>query len=417
MTAPAARSPARPAPPWRRLATTMGPGLVVMLADTDAGSVLTAAQSGAQWGYALLAPQILAIPILYATQELTIRLGVGTGLGLAELIRARYGRVWAWIAVGLLAISCFGALMTQLAALAGLAATFGVYPPFMVFAAVAFFIAIATLGAHASVERVAIVFGLFELAFFIVAWRAAPDTVAMRDQIGLGPIRDPAYLYLVAANIGTTLLPWAAFYQQSATVEKRMDIAGVASARWETLGGAALCQLITAAILIAGAAAAGHGFGAGPFATIGGLADTFTLALGPRVGHFVFALGLCGSALVAALAVTLAISWAVGEVAGVRHSLSHDPREAPWFYAAFVAMLIGGGVFVASGVDPVRLAIATGVVNAILLPAVLLVLFQLARTELKGALALRGLYAAALGAVFILASAVALYSGFVGAAG
>jgi Mn2+/Fe2+ NRAMP family transporter len=68
-----------------------GPALhhVVMLADTDAGSIITAAQSGAQWGYRLLALQFLMlIPILYIVQELTVRLGAATGKGHARTDQA-----------------------------------------------------------------------------------------------------------------------------------------------------------------------------------------------------------------------------------------------------------------------------------------------------------------------------------------
>ena len=72
------------APPrfeWKRFLLVAGPGIVVMLADTDAGSVITAAQSGAQWGYRLLMLQVVLIPILYLVQELTVRLGVVTRRG------------------------------------------------------------------------------------------------------------------------------------------------------------------------------------------------------------------------------------------------------------------------------------------------------------------------------------------------
>lgn len=418
MSAPTARAPTRSGlAGWRRLALAIGPGVVVMLADTDAGSVITAAQSGAQWGYRLLLPQFLVIPILFAMQELTIRLGLGTGLGFAELIRKRFGRFWAWLALATLVVSCFGALVTQLSALGGLSESFGVSGPLVVCATVAFLISVATLGAYASVERIAITLGMFELAFLVVAWRAGPDPRQMMSQMREAPIANTGYLYLLAANIGTTFMPWAAFYQQSAMVDKRLHPSQLAGARWETLGGAILCQIITAAILIAGAATVGHGAGGASFSTIGEMAATFAQALGPRVGRIVFALGLSGSALVAAMVVSLTVAWAAGEVAGARRSLRYHPREAPGFYAAFVAVVVAGGAFVALGADPVRLSIAVGVVNALLLPIVLALLYGLARTELSGALAFRGRYALALGAVFAATAAVALYSGIAGALG
>ena len=80
---------------WRHFVTVAGPGLVVMLADTDAGSIITAAQSGAQWGYGLLLLQLILVPILFVA-ELTVRLGIVTRKGHAELIRDQFGRGWAW---------------------------------------------------------------------------------------------------------------------------------------------------------------------------------------------------------------------------------------------------------------------------------------------------------------------------------
>ena len=57
----------------KRFLAVFGPGIVVMLADTDVGSVITAGQSGAQWGYRLLLLQLVLVPILYLVQELTAR--------------------------------------------------------------------------------------------------------------------------------------------------------------------------------------------------------------------------------------------------------------------------------------------------------------------------------------------------------
>ena len=111
---------------WRRFLVVAGPGIVVMLADTDAGSVITAAQSGAQWGYRLLVLQFLLIPILYIVQELTVRLGAATGKGHAGLIRDTSGAFWAWFSVGTLIVSCIGALLTEFSGIAGVGALMGV---------------------------------------------------------------------------------------------------------------------------------------------------------------------------------------------------------------------------------------------------------------------------------------------------
>src|SRR5450830_2179006 len=101
----------------RLMAAAVGPGLVVMLADTDAGSVITAAQSGAQWGYQLLLLQLILAPILFVVQELTVRLGIVSGKGHGDLIQQHFGRGWALLSVGTLVLACVGALLSELSGL------------------------------------------------------------------------------------------------------------------------------------------------------------------------------------------------------------------------------------------------------------------------------------------------------------
>ncbi len=114
---------------WRHVALVAGPGIVVMLADTDAGSVITAAQSGAEWGYRLLMLQLALVPILYIVQELTVRLGIVEGKGHAELIRDHFGKGWAWLSVATLLVACVGALLSELSGLAGVGLLMGVPAP------------------------------------------------------------------------------------------------------------------------------------------------------------------------------------------------------------------------------------------------------------------------------------------------
>jgi Mn2+/Fe2+ NRAMP family transporter len=90
-----------------------------MLADTDAGSLMTAAQSGARWGYRMIVPELALIPVLYVVQEMTARLGAVTGAGHAALIRARFGPGWAVVSAVTLLVSVTGALITEFAGVAG----------------------------------------------------------------------------------------------------------------------------------------------------------------------------------------------------------------------------------------------------------------------------------------------------------
>ena len=109
-----------------RFLAVIGPGIVVMLADTDVGSIITAGQSGVQWGYRLLLLQLVLAPILYMVQELTVRLGIFTGRGHGELIKETFGRAWAWVSVAGLAVATVGALLTELSGVAGGGELYGV---------------------------------------------------------------------------------------------------------------------------------------------------------------------------------------------------------------------------------------------------------------------------------------------------
>src|ERR1700744_950735 len=108
-----------------RFLAVFGPGLVVMLADTDVGSVITAGQSGVQWGYRLLMLQLVLVPILYMVQELTVRLGVFTGRGHGELIRDTFGVFWGWVSAAGLGIATVGALLTEFSGVAGVGELYG----------------------------------------------------------------------------------------------------------------------------------------------------------------------------------------------------------------------------------------------------------------------------------------------------
>ena len=392
-----------------------GPGLLVMLADTDAGSLITAAQSGAQWGYKLLALQLILIPILFVVQELTVRLGLITGKGHGELIRDRFGKAWAWLSVSTLMLACVGAIVTQLAGMAGVAALFGIPTPLMMAVVIGLILLMVWTGSYRSVERVAIVFGLFELAFVVVAWRAAPHFGQVVRQLGQAPLGDPKYLYLVAANLGAVIMPWMIFYQQSAVLDKQLGAADLKVARIDTAVGAVVTQAVMIAVLLATGATIHMANPNASLSDVQQIAHAIIPFLGDTVGRLVFAAGMTGAALVATVVVSLAAAWGVGEVAGYKRSLEDHPREAPWFYGIFSACLIAGGLLVASGVNLVNLSIAVEVMNALLLPIVLGFLFMLGLKALPDAYRLKGIYAWLTGAIVVVSAGFGVYAGITGA--
>lgn len=401
----------------RHLLAALGPGLVVMLADTETGSVIAAAQSGARWGYRMLPLLLLLIPLLYMAQELAIRLALGTGKSYGELVRRRWGRQAERAMAAVLMLSCLGALATQLAGLAGIGQMFGVPVPHTIGLLCALILLMIGTGSYRSVERIALGLGVFELAFLAEAWLARPDPAQMLAQLGHLPLGSHDFLLLAAANIGTCVMPWTLSYQQSAMLDKGLTLDDLKPARLDTLLGAALCQLITAGILIAATAAFGKGAGGQSLAAIPEIAGGFTRLLGPAGGKLLFALALSGGALVATIVVCLTSAWTLGELAGQRDSLEKHPLQAPWFYGGCAAMLIGAGALVSSGVNLVQLSIATSVANALLLPIMLAGLYWLALRELPPPLRLSRRYTLALAPVLLLAAGFSLYAGIAGSLG
>ncbi len=398
-----------------RSAAVFGPGLVVMLADTDVGSVITAGQSGVQFGYRLLGQQLILIPILYMVQELTVRLGIFTGRGHGELIAETFGRFWAWVSAIGLAIATAGALLTEFSGVAGVGELYGVPRAITLsLAAVALLIVVLT-GSYRRVERVAIAVGLFEFAFFFVAWAAHPGVADMaRGAISI-PWRNPDYLYLSAANIGAVIMPWMVFYQQSAVADKKLAPEHYTAARIDTAVGAVVTQLVMAAVLIACAATIGAHNPNTSLTTVGEMSQALTPFLGQGAGRLVFSLGVLGAGLVAAIVASLALAWGVGEVAGYKRSLELRPLQARWFYGVYSVCVVAGAVLVGVWPNLVSLNVGVQVMNALLLPLVLGFLVALAVFGLPGEHRLRGWYMWVVIVVTGLTTALGVFGGFAGA--
>jgi len=399
---------------WKAFFAVIGPGLVVMLADTDVGSIITAAQSGVQWGYRLLLLQLLLMPVLYVLQELTVRLGIFTGKGHGELIRERFGPGWAWVSVTGLAVATLGALLTEFSGIAGVGELYAIPRATSLSLSAVLLIIVVLTGAYRRVERVAILLGLFEFAFFWVAYKAHAHGLELASGLMHMPMADSRYRYLVAANIGAVIMPWMIFYQQSAIADKKLRPDQYRYARWDTALGAVVTQAVMVAVLIAAAATIGKLSAHPSLRSIGDVANVLVPVLGPDVGRLVFGLGTIGAALVAAIVVSLAAAWGFGEVAGYRHSLEHHPLEAPWFYGVYILAVAGAALFVDAVPDLVALNIGVQVMNALMLPLVLGFLIQLAFKALPPAQRLQGPYAWIVVGVALLTAALGVYSGLSG---
>lgn len=397
---------------WLRFVAVLGPGLMAMMADTDVGSIITAAQSGARWGYALLPLQIMLIPVLYVVQELTVRLGIGTGRGHGELICHHCGRKWGWVSVGGLTLAVMGAMVTEFAGIAGVGQMLGIPRLASLAFAVVFLLAIVWIGSYHRVERVVLALSLFELVFIWSAAGAHPGTGSLLTVATVW--HDMDFRYLVAANIGAVIMPWMIFFQQSAVVDKGLKPEDLRAARWDTALGSVVTQVIMAAVLMTAAASVGSRAGGEVEGTIGGVARTLVPGFGSKWGPAIFAMGITGAALVALLVTALAAAWGIGEMIGFKHSLEHSPGQAPWFYGVYTLAVVGAAVVVERVPDLVALNVAVEVMNALLLPLVLGFLLYLAARVLPHPHRLRGIHLYVATGTCGLTSLVAVWCGISG---
>ncbi|WDM02868.1 divalent metal cation transporter [Alicyclobacillus cycloheptanicus] len=363
-----------------------------MLANTDAGCIITAAQSGAQWGYAMVLPQLVLIPIVYLVQEITVRLGVATGKGHGDLIREHFGQKWAWLSVSTLFLSAIGALVTEFSGVAGVGELFGISPRYSVSVATLILIGLGFTGSYKRVERIGIAMGLFELLLLPAALMAHPSAHALWSGLSTIPLGNPSYTFLLAANVGAVIMPWMIFYQQSAVVDRGLGKHHLKAARWDTLTGSIVTQLVMIAVVVMIAATIGKVNPNQPLNDVGQIAGGLLPFLGAAGAKVVFGLGMLGASFVAALVVSLAGAWGIGEVVGFPHSVNNKVREAKWFYVVYTLAHIGGAALVFSGINLVNLSVDTEVMNALLLPIVLGFLLLLEAKVLPAEWRMKGAY-------------------------
>lgn len=389
-----------------------GPGIIVMLANTDAGCIVTAAQSGAQFGYAMVLPQILLIPIVYLVQEITVRLGIVTGKGHGELIRERFGMKWAILSVSTLFLSAIGALVTEFSGIAGVGNLIGIPPWFSVSLATILLIVIGLTGSYKRVERIGIAIGLFELLLVPAAWMAHPNNNEMLRGLATVPLAQPNYIFLLAANIGAVIMPWMIFYQQSAVVDRGLQKSHIQGSRFDTAMGSIITQIVMIATVVMIAATIAQRNSNHPLNTVEEIAQGLVPFLGTFGAKVIFGLGMLGASFVAALVVSLAGAWGVGEVWGFNHSVNHKLREAKWFYLIYTAAHIGGAILVFSGINLVHLDVDTEVMNALLLPLVLGFLLLLEAKVLPPEWRMKGIYKYTVWTISSIVMLFGLYMGF-----
>jgi Mn2+/Fe2+ NRAMP family transporter len=357
----------------RILLAIVGPGLIVMVGDNDAGAFSTYTQAGQNFGTHLLWTLPLLIPVLYVNQEMVLRLGAVTGVGHARLILERFGKFWgAFSVIDLFLLNAL-TIVTEFIGITLATGYLGLPKIPSVILAALVIIGAASTGSFRRFERVCLTLVAASFVLVPIYLMVHPTWSTMAKGLVVPSLPHGAPLstvmLLIIGIVGTTIAPWQLFFQQSYVIDKRITPAYIRYERvdlWIGIG-----------IVIAGAAAI-IGFSAATFAHTPGFGH-FTNAIGVAQGlaHHVshlagvlFAIALLDASIIGAAAVGLSTAYAGADVAGVNHSLHRPVHQAKGFYLGYTALMaISAAIVLVPGTPLGLITEAVQTLAGVLLPS------------------------------------------------
>jgi Mn2+/Fe2+ NRAMP family transporter len=334
----------------KTLLAIVGPGLIVMCGDNDAGAFATYGQAGQNYGTRLLWTLLLLVPVLYVNQEMVLRLGAVTGVGHARLILERFGKFWGAFSVIDLFILNALTIVTEFIGITLAAGYLGLPKIASVVLAALVIVSAAFTGSFRRFERIAVAFCAGSLLLIPLYFMSHPGASQMgRDfvlpQLPGGSGQLATVMLLIIGIVGTTVAPWQLFFQQSYVIDKRITPRYMRYEKADlwigivivVLGGAAIMGATTAAF------AGTHAFG--QFANAAGLAAGLQAHAG-RVAGVIFAIALLDASVIGAFAVSLSTAYAIGDVFGLKHSLHRGVKGAKGFYAVYGGLIAAAAAIV-----------------------------------------------------------------------
>src|SRR5664280_140378 len=347
------------------LLAIMGPGLIVMVSDNDAGGVATYAQAGQNFGLTLLWTLPLLIPVLVVNQEMVVRLGAVTGVGHARLINERFGKFWGAFSVGDLFILNFLTIATEFIGVSLALEYFGISEYLSVPLAAFGLIAMTASGSFRRWERFMFIFIAVNFLVIPLAVFSHPTAGAFFHGLVIPGVKggfNSTSVLLVIAIVGTTVAPWQLFFQQSNIVDKRITPRWINYERADTVFASAMLMAVAAAAF-SGTSLAGH------FTNAGGVATGLEHYVGRASGD-IFAIILLNASIVGAASVTLATSYAFGDVFGAHHSLHRSWKDAKFFYGVFTGMVVlAAGIVIIPGAPLGVITTGVQALAGVLLPS------------------------------------------------
>ena len=383
---------------WRKLAAFTGPGYLVAVGYMDPGNWATDIAGGSAFGYSLLSVVLLSNLMAMLLQALSARLGIVTGMDLAQACRARYSapvRVALWLLCEVAIVACD--LAEILGTAIALQLLFNI--PLVMGVCVTAADVLVVLGLQkrgfrkleafiiALLGVIAVCF-LFELILAMPALGAVAAGFVPHTDI----VANPGKLYLAIGILGATVMPHNLYLHSSVVQTRAFDKTdagkseAVKLATIDSTVALMLAFFVNAAILIL-AAAAFHEAGHTGVAEIGQAFKLLSPMLGAGAASILFAVALLASGQNSTITGTLA-----GQI--VMEGFL-DLRMAPWARRlitrslAIIPAVIVAGNYGSGGTT--RLLILSQVILSLQLPFAVVPLVRMsADRALMGQFAIRG---------------------------
>ncbi|KUY74142.1 NRAMP family divalent metal transporter [Burkholderia sp. RF4-BP95] len=361
---------------WARLRTLLaiiGPGLIVMVGDNDAGAFGTYTQAGQNYGTTLLWTLLLLVPVLYVNQEMVLRLGAVTGVGHARLIFERFGKFWgAFSVIDLFLLNAL-TIVTEFIGITFVLAFFGLPKVAGVCVAAALTMAAVSTGDFRRFERFAIVLCVMSLLLVPVLVSIHPPVAQMSRDFFVPnwPVHAKLsdVMLLVIGIVGTTVAPWQLFFQQSYVIDKRITPRFMKYEKVDLWIGIAFVLIGAVAMIGFSAALFGGHPEAGSFTDAGGVIAGLEKYAG-RTSATLFAVALLDACIIGAAAVSLSTAYAIGDVFKIRHSLHRGVSDAKGFYLVYFGIVAAAAALVLIPGSPLGLLTeAVQTLAGVLLPS------------------------------------------------
>ncbi|PWI58742.1 NRAMP family divalent metal transporter [Sulfoacidibacillus thermotolerans] len=377
---------------WRRyswiLWALLGPGMLAMIGDNDAGGVIEYAVTGIQFGIGLFIPLILCLaPLTFTIQEMTMRLSAVTQIGFTKLVFRHFGRFFGYYSLATLMIENLLTLMTEFIGMTAGLMMMGLPLWGSDLLSLLLVVSLAIFTGYWTKERLALFVSALNAVFILVAFLTHPSLSAVAHAFTAWSIPhhlQGSVIWFVVATVGNAIAPWMIFFQGSAAIDKGITAKELRLGRIDTLIGSLVQVFIAVAIVLCGAVLYGHiqnVASVGPTAIIHALSSNVG-----RTAGILFGFGLFNAGFLASITISLSSSWTVADAFGFARSLNDKISTAPKFYAVYIGSLVAAAAAILVPGLPLNfIAVLSQALGAmVMIPILLFLVILTSNREIMG---------------------------------